>query len=234
MSVHVGVSGFSYPGWRGRFYPEEAKSEDFLRLYAKRLGSVEINSSFYAPPRAEVVEGWAGRTGAEFRFSFKAPKMITHVKKLGEGASEAALQFSKRLEALGPRGGPILFQLPPFSRANEGLLEEFLSATKGIDGKVFEFRHESWLVEDTYQLLDRYGAGFCVAETGDMKPVLKVTGDLAYFRLRLESYDAKAVEAWAPKIKKTMKDAGEGYVYLRHDETGGNAVLAEALSRKLG
>jgi len=233
LKVHVGVSGFSYPGWRGKFYPKEAKSEEFLSLYSGRLGSVEINSSFYAPPKVEVVAGWAKRTGAEFRFSFKAPKTITHVMKLGEGSADAALQFAKRLESLGPRAGPILFQLPPFSRVNHSLLEGFLSATSSIKEKVFEFRHESWLEDDTYDLLDKHGSGFCVAETEDMKPVFKVTGSLAYFRLRLESYDASAIDSWAPRIKKAMQDASEGYVYLRHDETGENAVLAERLAKEL-
>ncbi len=233
LKVHVGVSGFSYPGWRGKFYPEEAKSDELLSLYSDRLGSVEINSSFYAPPKAEVVAGWARRTGVDFKFSFKAPKTITHVMKLGEGSADAALQFAKRLESLGPREGPILFQLPPFSQVNHRLLEGFLSATKGIKERVFEFRHESWLVGDTYDLLDKYGAGFCVAETEDMKPVVKATGGLAYFRLRLNSYDAGVVDSWAPRVKKAMQDASEGYVYLRHDETGENAILAERLGKRL-
>ena len=227
------MSGFSYPGWRGTFYPDESKSEAFLGLYSDRLGSVEVNSSFYAPPKTEVVEGWARRTPEEFKFAFKAPKLVTHVMKLGEGSADSAIKFSGKLESLGPRRGPILFQLPPFMRANPKLLGDFLEATKGIEGRVFEFRHESWLTDETYNLLDEQGAGFCIAETEDMKPVVKVTGGLAYFRLRLESYDSRAIDAWAPKIRETMKEVGEGYVYLRHDETGKNAVLAEALAKKL-
>ncbi len=231
--VYVGVSGFSYPSWRGGFYPEELKSEEFLAHYSRHLGSVEINSSFYAFPTAATVEGWASKTGEDFRFAFKAPRQITHVLKLGEGSSEAALRLSKVLDLLGPRRGPILFQLPPFFKQDPNLLDEFLTETSGIERRVFEFRHESWLQESTYRLLERQGAGLCIAETEEMKPVFQSTGGLAYFRLRMDSYDAKAIDEWVRKIGAVASDSRECYVYLRHDQTGQNAVLAERLSDRI-
>jgi uncharacterized protein YecE (DUF72 family) len=97
---------------------------------------------------------------------------------------------------------------------------------------VFEFRHESWLEDSTYRLLEENGAGLCIAETEDMEPVFRVAGDLAYFRLRLDSYTTKTVDQWATKIRKTA-GGREAYVYLRHDETGENAILAQRLSQKL-
>src|SRR5579863_9119253 len=114
--VYVGVSGFSYPHWKGKFYPKEAKNEELLAQYAQRLRSVEINSSFYAAPKPPAVKGWAEKTGADFRFSFKAPQLITHILKLGEGSSEAAVRLSETLDLLGPRRGPLLFQLPPYMK----------------------------------------------------------------------------------------------------------------------
>lgn len=231
--AYVGVSGFSYPSWRGTFYPEETKSDGFLSYYSQHLGSVEINSSFYAPPRETMIESWSGKTDDRFRFAFKAPQLITHVAKLGEGAAEAAERFSTIIVQLGTRRGPILFQLPPYMKSNPELLEDFLSKTSDIEARVFEFRHESWLKESTYELLDKYDVGFCVAETEDMKPVFRVTGKFAYFRLRKDSYDAKAVDAWAKKISEVSKHSDESYTYLRHDETGENAVLAQRLFKKL-
>ncbi|QQG48435.1 MAG: DUF72 domain-containing protein [archaeon] len=231
--VWVGVSGFSYASWRGKFYPETTKSEEFLPFYSKNLRTVEINSSFYAPPRAEVVKGWGEKVSKEFRFSFKAPKLVTHTLKLGKGSAEASERFSATLEELGEKRGPALFQLPPFLKQDQKLLEGFLTETSKIKGRVFEFRHESWLQDSTYELLEKHGAGFCVAETEDLAPVLKATGGLAYFRLRLDSYDAKAVDAWAGKIGKLVRGLPEAFVYLRHDETGENAVLAKRLAEKL-
>jgi uncharacterized protein YecE (DUF72 family) len=230
---YVGVSGFSYPSWKGKFYPKDLKSEEFLSHYSRHLHSVEINSSFYAPPNASMVKNWSERTSESFRFSFKAPRQITHILKLGKGSAEAADRFSKVLDILGQKRGPILFQLPPYSKVDHELLGEFLAGTSGIKNRVFEFRHESWLEEPTYRLLERNGAAFCIAETEELGPTFKVTGAIAYFRLRRESYDAKAVDQWAEKIRKTAKGLRESYVYLRHDETGENAILAQRLSEKL-
>ena len=228
--LFVGVSGFSYPGWKGKFYPKELKSEEFLAYYSQRLNSVEINSSFYASPSAAAVKSWSAKTGEEFRFAFKAPRQITHILKLGTGSSQAAGRLSETLDLLGERRGPILFQLPPFSKRDDSLLEHFLAETTQVKERVFEFRHESWLCDPTYQLLERQGAGFCIAETEEMKPVLRVTGALAYFRLRKDSYDAKTIDGWAGKVRETAKGSRECYVYLRHDESGENAVLAQRLS----
>lgn len=231
--MFVGVSGFSYTSWRGKFYPSDAKSEDLLALYAQRLGSVEINSSFYAPPSGATVKSWAGRTKEEFRFAFKAPRLITHIQKLGLGSYESAVRTSDTLDGLGPRRGPMLFQLPPFSKFDRDLLDGFLSHTSAIEPRVFEFRHESWFNASTYDLLEDHGAGFCIAETEDMDPVFKVTGGLAYFRLRKDSYSKDQVHRWADKIREASKDAESCYVYLRHDETGENALLAQNLSEEL-
>jgi uncharacterized protein YecE (DUF72 family) len=232
--VYVGVSGFSYPSWRGKFYPKEAKSEEFLSLYSDRLGTVEINSSFYAPPSRAMVASWSGRTGEKFIFSFKAPKVITHIKKLGKDSVGSALRFSETIEVLGHRRGPVLFQLPPYAKQDLGLLGEFLAKTKDIKKRVFEFRHESWFQDSTYMLLERNGAGFCIVDSEDLTTVFKVTGGFGYFRLRKESYEVNVIDEWADKIRKATDGVAETYVYLRHDETGENAILAQRLSGRLG
>jgi len=233
VKVFVGVSGFSYSSWIGRFYPEGLKNDEFLGYYSRHLGGVEINSSFYAAPSAAMVKTWSAKTAEEFRFAFKAPRLITHVLKLGKGASEASAKLSATIENLGPRLGPVLFQLPPFSKLNQDLLQSFLTDTAGIGPKVFEFRHPSWFTESTYRLLDEHQAGFCIADTEDLEPKFKVTGGLAYFRLRKDSYDEKAVDTWAEKIHRYSDGAKECYVYFRHDETGENAILAQRLSKSL-
>ena len=233
MKVFVGVSGFSYPAWKGEFYPKELKDEDFLSYYSRRLGSVEINSSFYAAPTSAMVKGWAAKTGDAFRFSFKAPRLITHILKLGKGSQEAANKLSANLDILGSKRGPILFQLPPFTKFDRDLLDSFLSKTSGIEPKVFEFRNKSWFDDSVYDLLDDHGAGFCIAESEELEPTYKVTGGVAYFRLRKDLYDAKSIEVWSARIKETASGSEECYVYLRHDETGRNAVLAQALSQQL-
>jgi len=232
-SLYVGVSGFSYPSWKGRFYPKDLKSENFLAYYSQKLNSVEINSSFYAPPTATMAKSWSAKTQGGFRFSMKSPRQITHILKLGEGSAESAKRLDRTLELLGSKRGPVLFQLPPFLRQDLELLESFLKDTATIPKKVFEFRHGSWLTEQTYALLDKHETGFCIAETEDMKPVLKVIGDVAYFRLRNNVYDNRSIDDWSTKIRDAAKNAKECYVYLRHDDTGENAALALRLREEI-
>ncbi|HVC26683.1 MAG TPA: DUF72 domain-containing protein [Nitrososphaerales archaeon] len=232
-NLFVGVSGFSYASWKGMFYPKEMKTEEFLAHYSQRLDSVEVNSSFYATPREATVKSWSARTAEGFRFSFKASKQITHVLKLGNGAREEAERLSKVLDLLEQRRGAVLFQLPPYLKQDLGLLDDFLSKTSDIENRVFEFRHDSWLQEPTYRLLERHGTGLCIAETEEMKPVFRVTGGFAYFRLRKDSYDSKAIDQWAKKIVGVVRGLRECYAYLRHDETGENAILAQRLSEEI-
>jgi uncharacterized protein YecE (DUF72 family) len=222
----VGISGFSYPGWKGNFYPRDTKNEDFLSYYSQKLNSVEINSSFYAPPSQTMVKSWASKTGDSFRFAFKAPRQITHILKLGKGSVEATERLAVTLSYLKEKNGPILFQLPPYSRQDLKLLEDFLANTSNIGERVFEFRHDSWMNDLTYSLLEKHDANFCIAETEDMKPIFKITGKTPYFRLRNESYDDTTIEQWTRKIKEISKRSESVYVYLRHDENGDNATRA--------
>lgn len=231
--LYVGVSGFSYPKWRGNFYPKDLKSEDFLGFYSQKLNSVEINSSFYAPPTTAMIKSWSSKTQNNFLFSIKSPRQITHVLKLGKGSGDSARKLDATLELLASKRGPILFQLPPFLRQDLKLLESFLEETNSISKKVFEFRHDSWLTDHTYKLLEKHQAGFCVAETEDMKPVMRIIGNLAYFRLRLDSYDEKSIDSWSTRIRDLIEDVEEAYVYLRHDETGENATLALRLRERV-
>jgi len=231
--MFVGTSGFSYTSWRGKFYPTDLKSEDFLSYYSKQLNSVEINNSFYASPSPGMIRTWSGKTSDSFRFAFKAPRQITHILKLdGKLAVEASHRLEQSVNLLGEKRGPLLFQLPPYLRQDLPRLESFLNHTSGMNGRVFEFRHSSWMTDETYKLLDKYHAGFCIAETEDMAPVLQVTGGLAYFRLRKDRYDQKTIVDWGKKIGELSKGLAETYVYLRHDETGENAGLAISLLKK--
>jgi len=231
--MFVGTSGFSYPSWKGKFYPTDLKSEDFLAYYSKQLNSVEINSSFYASPGPAMIRSWSSKTSENFKFAFKAPRQITHILKLeGKPAVEASQRLEQAVNLLAGKKGPLLFQLPPYLRLDLKRLEHFLSDTPILKDRVFEFRHNSWMTDETYKLLDKYDAGFCIAETEDMEPVYQVTGGLAYIRLRKDHYDEKIIVDWSKKIANESKGVPETYVYLRHDETGENVSLALRLLGK--
>ena len=132
LRAYLGTSGFSYAEWKGVFYPEKLPSKDMLAYYSSRLPSVEINNTFYRMPRQSVLEGWAAQTPETFRFAIKASRRITHFKKLRDSV-ELLDYLLKGLAALGPRRGPVLFQLPPTMKADVALLGEFLAVLREID-----------------------------------------------------------------------------------------------------
>src|SRR5579862_1035926 len=127
--VYAGTSGWAYPTWKPDFYPAKLKAADFLRFYATRLNSVELNYTFRRFPTDKLQLGWIAATPPDFKFAVKAHQTITHVKRL-RGAGELALKFIAALRPLEEEGrlGPVLFQLPPFSKCDLLLLAEFLQS----------------------------------------------------------------------------------------------------------
>ena len=124
MNVFVGTSGYSYPEWKGTFYPANLSAKQMLRYYGARFRTVEINNTFYRPPTAQLVEAWAAQVPADFRFVLKAPQEITHVKRLAGTGEQVAALFAAA-GALKDRLGPVLFQLPPNFRKDVPLLRAF-------------------------------------------------------------------------------------------------------------
>src|SRR4029077_2075510 len=106
--LFVGTSGFSYPAWRGVFYPEELPPKEMLGYYAKQLGAVEINYTFQRLPTAALLTGWARQVPPGFRFVLKAPQRITHQLRLRD-AGELTTRFCKLATTLGQKLGPLLF-----------------------------------------------------------------------------------------------------------------------------
>src|SRR5205807_4003110 len=133
-----------------------------------RLQPVGIDRSVFGPSRLAIVKTRARQGGGGFRFLFQATGQITHILKLGKGSVEATERLGITLRSLGEKNGPILFQLPPYSKQDLKLLEDFLTSTSKIGERVFEFRHESWLNDATYTTLEKHDADFCIAETEDM------------------------------------------------------------------
>ena len=112
LRLYAGASGFAYKPWKGPFYPADLKDAEMLAYYAARLPAVEINNTFYRLPKPKLLEDWAGQTPDGFRFVLKASRRITHMQRLKEVGELAGYLF-ETAGALGPKLGPLLFQLPP-------------------------------------------------------------------------------------------------------------------------
>ena len=206
--LYVGTSGWSYPPWRGAFYPEDARPKDFLRLYSARLPSVELNTSFYQLPAEEQFRTWAAQTPPDFRFAVKMTGRITHGSRL-----ELVGTFCERVRALGERLGPVLVQFPPTRPRDDGFLQLLRdSLTPGLES-AFEFRHESW------------------AEADVPVRVNSLEGDapFRYLRLREPPYDDASLAMWAERLRPLLAEGVRVYCYFKHEDEPTAPAYAERL-----
>jgi uncharacterized protein YecE (DUF72 family) len=210
-SVSVGTSGFSYPTWRGSFYPEKARPADLLRLYAERLPAVELNATFYQLPSEEQLETWAAATPPEFRFAVKVSRRISH-----SGNAGLLPTFCERVRTLGARLGPLLLQLPPTKPRDDGMLELLLGSTDPECDVAVEFRHDSWLEPEIDALLARHGA----ARVNDVE----TPAPFRYLRLREPPYEEEALQHLAERFRAETVPV---YAFFKHeDETPRGAEYA--------
>ncbi len=232
MAIRIGTSGYNYPEWRGSFYPEKFPTGKMLPYYAERFDTVEVNYTFYRMPNAKTIAGWDGETPASFCFTLKAPQRITHFARLRD-VGDPLRYFLETARALGPKLGPILFQLPPNFGRDVGRLNDLLALLPGDLRFAFEFRHASWLAEDVYDRLRAANAALCIADSETSHTPLVPTADWGYLRLRDEGYKAADLETWA----RTVKDQGahwrDTFVYFKHEESGIGPALARDLAALL-
>ena len=224
--IRVGTSGFSYPEWRGRFYPPRVPSARMLPYYAERFSTVELNSTFRRMPTTEAVAGWAQQTPAGFVFALKVPQRITHFARLRDVA-ELFAEFLDTIAGLGDKRGPLLLQLPPNFRKDAGGLRDCLARVPPPVRMAVEFRHSSWLDDEVYDLLRASNAALCVADTEyGTTPVIS-TADFGYLRLRDRAYTRTELARWATVAARAeWRDA---FVYFKHEESGTGPKLARKL-----
>jgi uncharacterized protein YecE (DUF72 family) len=229
--IRIGTSGFSYKEWCGSFYPEKIAGPKMLAFYAQHFPTVEINYTFRAMPRRQMLEKWCGETADTFRFSLKAPERITHHARLRDVQDQVGY-FIETAQALGERLGPTLFQLPPGFKKDLPVLRDFMSALNGKMKAAFEFRNKSWLDDETFAALKDAGCALCIAESDKLATPVMRTAGYAYLRLRKENYQDSDLAAWAEKIRGLSAECDEVYVFLKH--ATGAPGLVERLTALVG
>ena len=195
--LYVGASGFSYPTWKPGFYPDGTPQKQFLRVYAERLPSVELNNTFYQLPSEERLRGWAELTPPGFRFAVKMNRRATHF-----GDLSVVGPFCERVRALGDRLGPILIQLPPTRPRDDGWLELMRASLDPELEYAFEFRNPSWEGIEGIQLVN--------ALDGD--------AEFRYLRLREPPYDEAALHEWAGRLRPLLDTGKRVYAYFKHED----------------
>jgi len=227
VQVRIGTSGYSYPEWKGNFYPEKMPAKDMLRFYAERFPTVEINNTFYRMPKEALLQGWADQVPESFTFVLKASQRITHIQRLRD-CGELLTYLFRVSSTLGARLGPLLFQLPPNFKKDVPRLASFLDQMPEQRRVAVEFRHASWFDDEVYETLRARKAALCVADTGEEPAAaLVATADWGYLRLRREEFSDGELRDWARRIRE--QPWSDAFVFLKHEEEGKGPKLAAQL-----
>jgi uncharacterized protein YecE (DUF72 family) len=241
VRIFAGTSGWAYPTWKPVFYPASTSAKKFLEFYSTQLSSVEVNYTFRALPTTKMLEDWLAATQPFFRFSFKAPQRITHIKRLANCAEDVAFLLSV-LEPVRQAGklGLILFQLPPNLKADPSRLAAFLEApapafraAAGAPPIAFEFRHETWFTEEIYSILRSNNAALCIAESDDLAtPEVHTATTHTSFRLRRTgAYTPEEITAFVDRFltlasARGNESARDVYIYFKHEDEPSGALNA--------
>ncbi len=224
MAVRIGTSGWSYDHWHPELYAPGLPARDRLACYAGAFTTAELNSSFYRWPRPAAFAGWRHRLPHGFRLSVKAPRGLTHARRLY--APETWLQ---RIEAgwheLGGKRAVLLVQLAPSHIRDDARLGYFLQQVPGWIRVALEFRHHSWHCEEIFALLAAHDAAYCVMSGANLPCVLRATTDFVYVRMHgpdtdhlyAGSYPDADLRWWADRIREWNRAGQDVFVYFNND-----------------
>ncbi len=230
MDVRIGTSGWNYTQWRGSFYPRDMKPAGMLAYYAARFSTVEVNNTFYRMPTAKVVEGWAATVPARFSFVLKAPQRITHFARLRD-VDDPVRFFCDTARLLGPKLGPLLFQLPPNFKVDTGRLADVLALLPPDLEAAFEFRNPTWFTEEVYTRLAGRNAALCIADNDDGATPAVAPADWGYLRLRATGYDDDALRAWLATMHRIGAGWRNAFVFFKHEDEGTGPALGARLAK---
>ena len=231
--AHVGLSGYSYKPWQGpgRFYPTGLKQTDFLRYYATRFDTVELDGIWYRLPSDKSVADWIALTPDHFAFAPKVHRQITHRSRLKADCYEFVRVLLHRLAPLKESGrlGPLLIQLPPnLSRDDERLARFLEQLPQGLRWAI-EFRHDSWSEPAIETLLQQFNVSWVAADTDDRPAECRDTADFWYIRLRRSEYAEEDLQLWGRRLADTIARGKDCYVYCKHEDEGSPWIWADRI-----
>ena len=241
MSTHIGTSGWSYEHWEHVLYPPGTPARHRLELYTRQFRTVELNASFYRWPRDTGFASWRRRLPEGFQMSVKAPRGLTHAKRLF-----APELWVDRIAAcwheLGERRAVLLVQLHPQHHRDDARLDYFLARLPDWIRVAVEFRHPSWHDEAVFELLERHQAAYCVMSGAHLPCVLRATAPFVYVRLHGPSrdhlyggsYTDDDLGWWAERVREWARSDRDVYAYFNNDGEGHAVRNAHRLRGMLG
>jgi len=221
--IRIGCSGWSYPHWRKRFYPEKLPARAHFAFYARHFNTVELNNSFYRQPPRERFEAWREQAPPGFQFAVKGSRYISHIKRLAVEQKSIDLVVDSA-RGLRDKLGPILFQFQNTFKLDLPRLEHFLPMLPADVRFTFEFRHDSWLVPAVFELLRTHRIALCIPDHPKMPKSFEITSDFTYIRMHLPErglgYGQRALQPWAHRIIDWRARGLDIFVYFNNDMEG--------------
>lgn len=223
MRMHIGCSGWFYWHWRGIFYPDTKRTDGWFKHYTAAFKTVELNAPFYSWPKAATVKNWRRNAPADFRYSVKVNRLITHGKRMVR-TKKLVETFYEIEKILAEKPGCFLFQFPPSYRYTPSRLTSLTSQLDPQLRSVIEFRHKSWWRPSVYRRLEEAGLIFCSVSAPRLPDDLVRTSDIVYIRLHGRSrwyrhdYTRDELVEWAQKIAGS--GAREAWIYFDNDRQG--------------
>lgn len=220
--VYIGTSGWSYKGWDKTFYPKEIPKSAQFDFYATQFPTVEINNTFYRLPTLPMTSNWAAKAPPGFVYAVKGSRFITHMKKIAN-IDGALGKFFDRLGPMQQRTGAILWQLPPFLKKDAARLESFLSLLPLDYRYAVEFRHDSWIDDKIFAILERCHTAHASVSSLGMPMDLTVTSELVYIRFHglkggaAHDYTRAELKPWSAHIQRQARLGRTVLAYFNND-----------------
>jgi len=241
----LGTQGFAFDGWVGSFYPPGTPKRAFLEEYSKHFPTVEIDSTFYATPRASVVEGWRDRTPPSFRFAAKFPKLITHEKQLQDARGDAEA-FVGTMQALGDKLAVLTLQFAfDFGPDHFDRLETFLRGLPSGSRYAVELRNRKWLNSSLVEMLSQHNVALVLQDLYYMPKLNWITADFTVIRWlgrrsdievfdRIQIDRTEVLERWAQRVAGFLDDGVDVYGYFNNHFAGHSPASARQFAEMLG
>jgi uncharacterized protein YecE (DUF72 family) len=239
VSIHIGTSGWSYGHWTHVLYPEGLRPERRLDYYVPRFRTAELNASHYRWPSDAAFTRWRVRLPPDFLLSVKAPRGLTHGRRLF-GPEPWVARITRGLDRLRAQRGVLLVQLPPAFTVDRARLAYFLRCVPRAIRVAVEFRNATWHQDGVFELLEEHGAAYCVMSGAHLPCVLRATAPFVYVRLHgpdphhlyAGSYTDDDLRWWADRTREWHATGREVFLYFNNDGAGHavrNALTLRAL-----
>ena len=228
MEWHIGCSGFYYKGWKEIFYPKGVPQRLWFEFYCQHFSTLELNVTFYRFPQASMLKSWYERSSPDFSFAVKAPRMITHYKKLNDCEKLISDFYNTVHDGLKEKTGCLLFQFPPNFHYIEENLEKIIKSLDKRRPNVVEFRHKSWWSKDVYKVLGENKISFSGMSHPSLPDDVIKNTSLLYYRMHgvPQLYQSPYASADLKKLVHSITDTErikKAFIYFNND-IGGSAI----------